>query len=222
MMVDHPRSRGVYDNGYHLPDPVIGSSPLARGLPITVTEETYKARIIPARAGFTPSQDWGLPRKEDHPRSRGVYIRTPRIVLLRLGSSPLARGLPIYDPRVPGELGIIPARAGFTVAKFEFGGPPRGSSPLARGLNARLHVDRAVHRIIPARAGFTLPRWVTGRVGADHPRSRGVYTTRRPKVPRTAGSSPLARGLRELPIGVFQRRRIIPARAGFTVGLPEA
>jgi len=50
----------------------------------------------------------------------------------------------------------------------------------------------------------------------DHPRSRGVYGARRPMVGRRAGSSPLARGLL---IGVRLlrlRRRIIPARAGFT------
>ena len=50
---DHPRSRGVYA----LSDPAVrcspGSSPLARGLPAHRLRQPVKARIIPARAGFT-------------------------------------------------------------------------------------------------------------------------------------------------------------------------
>ena len=32
----------------------LGSSPLARGLPVIVAAGAYTGRIIPARAGFTP------------------------------------------------------------------------------------------------------------------------------------------------------------------------
>ena len=98
-------------------------------------------------------------------------------------------------------------------------------------------------RIIPARAGFTDVSCEAGTAPGDHPRSRGVYERRRPKVPRTSGSSPLARGLRDHPTGAGttklagstgssplarglhppqrshqERLRIIPARAGFTLG----
>ena len=97
--------------------------------------------------------------------------------------------------------------------------------------------------IIPARAGFTDDVGGEHRGVPDHPRSRGVYARRRPKVPRTSGSSPLARGLRDHPTGAGttklagstgssplarglhppqrshqERLRIIPARAGFTLG----
>ena len=49
--------------------------------------------------------------------------------------------------------------------------------------------------IIPARAGFT-PRHARRRdESRDHPRSRGVYRSRRIARPRSGGSSPLARGL---------------------------
>ena len=52
----------------------------------------------------------------------------------------------------------------------------------------------------------------------DHPRSRGVYRYRKKPIEIEAGSSPLARGLRVGLAGIPGRRRIIPARAGFTHG----
>ena len=73
-------------------------------------------RIIPARAGFTsvPRLTRSLPT--DHPRSRGVYIVVHERVPHPLGSSPLARGLRHLLLPCPQERGIIPARAGFTLA----------------------------------------------------------------------------------------------------------
>ena len=59
---------------------------------------------------------------------------------------------------------------------------------------------------------------VTAREPWDHPRSRGVYPVSHGEPDTLEGSSPLARGLpRPLPPG-RHRVRIIPARAGFTVG----
>ena len=193
---DHPRSRGVY----HIPDrykhlwkgssPLArglllgapwsavcedGSSPLARGLLDEMTTAENAARIIPARAGFTMACFITAWAREDHPRSRGVYLATFAAWTRRQGSSPLARGLPRHHIEMLGSSGIIPARAGFTsrcvrngwvrrdhprsrgvysasVAVGRCGG---GSSPLARGLlktEAGLYVQ---NRIIPARAGFT-------------------------------------------------------------------
>ena len=51
----------------------LGSSPLARGLLGHISSIPMHARIIPARAGFTPEPMvcWNVYR--DHPRSRGVY-----------------------------------------------------------------------------------------------------------------------------------------------------
>ena len=173
----------------------------------------------------------------DHPRSRGVYTGLGQEVLVEGGSSPLARGLPPGLRPLPGRLGIIPARAGFTARSPSWGGrvrdhprsrgvyPPviwtplvcRGSSPLARGL---LHPDIGVvgeMRIIPARAGFTPRRCALARGTEDHPRSRGVYRSGHGASKGGWGSSPLARGLRV--IGGVQRGQegIIPARAGFTM-----
>ena len=132
--------------------------------------------------------------------------------------------------------GIIPARAGFTSEPPAPRRPgedhPRsrgvysparrtsrssaGSSPLARGL--RSPQGRRLHRqwIIPARAGFTAGSRGPGFWSPDHPRSRGVYPVEITDLISGQGSSPLARGLPDLPEEARVTRRIIPARAGFT------
>ena len=55
----------------------------------------------------------------------------------------------------------------------------------------------------------------------DHPRSRGVYCGRHWILRRVTGSSPLARGLLGDAVALDDRGRIIPARAGFTLGGPR-
>ena len=70
-----------------------------------------------------------------------------------------------------------------------------GSSPLARGLRHTDATEPPRGRIIPARAGFTSSRPTPLSRRADHPRSRGVYVYLHGRQGRSAGSSPLARGL---------------------------
>ena len=111
---DHPRSRGVYMKHARRPRDAMGSSPLARGLPPRATRPPPTPRIIPARAGFTAPRDTEIRRKQDHPRSRGVYSPWTGAMRMTSGSSPLARGLPRFDPAPGRDAGIIPARAGFT------------------------------------------------------------------------------------------------------------
>ena len=53
VLVDHPRSRGVYGLIYAWNNSETGSSPLARGLPRPVDAGDVPVGIIPARAGFT-------------------------------------------------------------------------------------------------------------------------------------------------------------------------
>ena len=213
---DHPRSRGVYRR----------HRPRGHG----------RERIIPARAGFTRSPRRGLRRYRDHPRSRGVYFGTIFHYFLSSGSSPLARGLLERTHHARHLRRIIPARAGFTCGcAARVGGSwdhPRsrgvyyrermvqalqtGSSPLARGLPAGR--DRGSFRggIIPARAGFTRQVGLDPLFRTDHPRSRGVYKCRAPKMLTGRGSSPLARGLPVKTSSPCTRTGIIPARAGFT------
>ena len=235
---DHPRSRGVYRPLTGPRRRAAGSSPLARGLPARERRSGSIPRIIPARAGFTRWTGAPGPPRSDHPRSRGVYSATCGRTPAASGSSPLARGLRGRLPRDGARHRIIPARAGFTTGT---GAPsvwaadhPRsrgvyrtasptgtgapGSSPLARGLRPEGGLGRLHGGIIPARAGFTstVPR--RSGSGPDHPRSRGVYVISQLFEGYTTGSSPLARGLPLLHCGEPGPRRIIPARAGFTLG----
>ena len=214
-----------------------GSSPLARGLPRRRRREARRLGIIPARAGFTSARRASRAAMRDHPRSRGVYESALLAFSSTRGSSPLARGLlrTISEPETLTR--IIPARAGFTAmtllgimnvkdhprSRGVYGSPSRpilvadGSSPLARGLLQSSVRPTVSRRIIPARAGFTCVPQGSGGRARDHPRSRGVYPRRPRATTRTPGSSPLARGLLHLGGGRGRERRIIPARAGFTI-----
>ena len=172
---DHPRSRGVYGGLLGLGVGEGGSSPLARGLHRLHDELDAGLRIIPARAGFTGRAGQGSHGREDHPRSRGVYLGRAADGSGSTGSSPLARGLPGHPQAPHNRTRIIPARAGFTTAPIMIIGivtdhprsrgvyhsawntlpAARGSSPLARGLLDPAGLHRGPERIIPARAGFT-------------------------------------------------------------------
>ena len=70
--------------------------------------------------------------------------------------------------------------------------------------------------IIPARAGFTTQNRKDSLIMTDHPRSRGVYGRGPWPWTRSAGSSPLARGLQQQYRAYARSPWIIPARAGFT------
>ena len=172
---DHPRSRGVYCSPQCRGAASAGSSPLARGLRDRPHEAGEGGRIIPARAGFTGRFRCCRSRRPDHPRSRGVYLSACPPSRADRGSSPLARGLLAVPIVFDDALGIIPARAGFTVKSPVQGigtsdhprsrgvyingmlsaKRPIGSSPLARGLRHASHHQDQSGRIIPARAGFT-------------------------------------------------------------------
>ena len=192
---DHPRSRGVYTMTKSGSTADMGSSPLARGLPLGYLRQELTGRIIPARAGFTRSHGPGRGHCRDHPRSRGVYFHSGEVSVFRAGSSPLARGLHLFWDEISLLSRIIPARA------------PRGLS---------------CPRIIPARAGFTGPGSPRRRSGPDHPRSRGVYRWRGRGAIGSPGSSPLARGLPVAEVPAGGHVRIIPARAGFTPPRPPS
>ena len=158
------------------------------------------------------------------------------MIIISIGSSPLARGLPGRPKTSLLDRRIIPARAGFTSAFEPVSNPgedhPRsrgvyasvilsrmagaGSSPLARGLLAGFTTITGTSRIIPARAGFTIEVYAWDGGWRDHPRSRGVYQQIVSDDAAKKGSSPLARGLLHLEIGRVIVHGIIPARAGFT------
>ena len=219
----------------------MGSSPLARGLLIVALGGLGRQGIIPARAGFTVKRIEVQFRNRDHPRSRGVYRTLVLPSPVCLGSSPLARGLPTNTDVTQRYPGIIPARAGFTEvlpqARMPVSDHPRsrgvyvtfaaaavesaGSSPLARGLLPPILDLTRTTGIIPARAGFTRAPARMPHLKKDHPRSRGVYDDNYKMYRYSAGSSPLARGLRRKLRADAALSGIIPARAGFTTPTDE-
>ena len=219
--MDHPRSRGVYPGAAAGRGDPLGSSPLARGLQPHESNIKAVTRIIPARAGFTTCDSRGASLKQDHPRSRGVYVIPWGLVAARSGSSPLARGLPADAVGVWAGTGIIPARAGFTRPALRRGLDGQ-DHPRSRGVYPNW--IRAVTRVrgsSPLARGLPSPAPLGGSTGSDHPRSRGVYSTASPTLTCSPGSSPLARGLRPTPPRRRPRRWIIPARAGFTARRPS-
>ena len=153
-----------------------------------------------------------------------------------VGSSPLARGTQGADDLQAFACRFIPARAGNTRrspcaawsppvhprSRGEHQGRPThhshvsGSSPLARGTRV-LEAQRACEaRFIPARAGNTVRTGRYRRPATVHPRSRGEHI-----IPACAdcincGSSPLARGTRDMPARLAAAEGFIPARAGNT------
>ena len=216
-----------------------GSSPHTRGLHVPERGGHYEDGIIPAHAGFTSRFASARTTSRDHPRTRGVYDAQSLVQEGDIGSSPHTRGLlyaasgEITGPR------IIPAHAGFTSQ----GGPrareppdhprtrgvyfpprdrsiPRvGSSPHTRGLRVDPGAQGIRPGIIPAHAGFTPASHVLPADTADHPRTRGVYRTRARGNRRHEGSSPHTRGLQRGETTRRPRTRIIPAHAGFTLGV---
>ena len=193
--VDHPRSRGEYQQiGEDRCDP-LGSSPLSRG----ILDHDTLTRSAAA----------------DHPRSRGEYTNPVAGLRIVGGSSPLSRGI-LLRGRTPGRRRrIIPALAGNTCqmadpaavpadhprSRGEYSGRPRdsrghrGSSPLSRGILAGVDEDQPVVRIIPALAGNTDCRLAGSTCMGDHPRSRGEYPTYGRGSLGSPGSSPLSRGI---------------------------
>ena len=235
-VTDHPRSCGA--NICHRIRLRVerGSSPLVRGQPPRYRLRRIRRRIIPARAGPTSHSAEADRQSADHPRSCGANLTAVTGTSIISGSSPLVRGQHQHDLLPTPFLRIIPARAGPTWRRTQ--GPraaadhprscganhlnitPRveqfGSSPLVRGQQFIDVSDSFECRIIPARAGPTM--FVSSRAfsNADHPRSCGANTTRRPYGQYAGGSSPLVRGqLGACDIHV-SRERIIPARAGPT------
>ena len=77
-------------------------------------------------------------------------------------------------------------------------------------------------RIIPAYAGSTAAFPRRAMQSSDHPRIRGEHTPSPRRAARRTGSSPHTRGAHQERLRRHQRRRIIPAYAGSTSGIPKA
>ena len=214
----------------------VGSSPLARGTLEHRPHIKAAPGLIPARAGNTsfPNDGAGIPWA--HPRSRGEHEPCLCTQGSRRGSSPLARGTRSRPATPTSKSGLIPARAGNTWCWYTeapvTGAHPRsrgehmalsagarrvsGSSPLARGTPGADELITPLNGLIPARAGNT--RWSPTRTMSSwaHPRSRGEHSGHESVGCHLEGSSPLARGTRELVHDQKVQAGLIPARAGNT------
>jgi hypothetical protein len=128
----HPRSRGDHVDGHEEIGDVHGSSPLARGPPLSTSQAIVSARFIPARAGTTGVAPALLAPVTVHPRSRGDHHHACRGAVRSDGSSPLARGPPREAQREDPDRRFIPARAG-TTWPAPATGPARSVHPRSRG-----------------------------------------------------------------------------------------
>ena len=195
-------------------------------------------RIIPARAGPTARRCCPCVGRADHPRSCGANFHDNSRNAQPFGSSPFVRGQQVLGFVPPGRVRIIPARAGPTqvlrITTHPMADHPRscganagqvlqvtalgGSSPLVRGQPGQRHIRQKPQRIIPARAG---PTFIDIRLKValtDHPRSCGANVVRIRRLTVLTGSSPLVRGQRRTVVLPRFAVRIIPARAGPTLG----
>ena len=152
-----------------------GSSPLARGILNRCVCKSYISRIIPACAGNTKSDKYCQNLYWDHPRLCGEYAEGMALKDCLIGSSPLVRGILLFDILRSSTLRIIPACAGNTPSELQNQESqtdhPRlcgeykqrkktmlyseGSSPLVRGILCDIWNDGHFPRIIPACAGNT-------------------------------------------------------------------
>ncbi len=232
----HPRARAEHLLLATCPSASGGSSPRARGTPFPPRGGPVPGRFIPARAGNTCTATTPIAPRAVHPRARGEHLVLTQSTFPWSGSSPRARGTPELGHAPPGLARLIPARAGNTGSRRPRRKRPAvhprargehlsvstdgvqlaGSSPRARGTLLCEAQDMWANRFIPARAGNTgASRCRTWR-RTVHPRARGEHLAFHQLEPREYGSSPRARGTRELDQPGRLGGRFIPARAGNT------
>ena len=88
----HPRRRGEHAGFPDLFNATGGSSPQARGTPVSSPSSRTIRRFIPAGAGNTHHHQNGGVSRPVHPRRRGEHHDAGRRIAQALGSSPQARG----------------------------------------------------------------------------------------------------------------------------------
>ena len=120
VMRAHPRSRGEHVKTQILRVFSLGSSPLARGTLELMGYESWPNGLIPARAGNTTAFFLPGASTRAHPRSRGEHQEPTPLKRSSTGSSPLARGTRCGGQAKVSRLGLIPARAGNTLADMGF------------------------------------------------------------------------------------------------------
>ncbi len=193
---DHPRMRGEHRAVGRLWTAGGGSSPHARGAPLSAVVPGMRIGIIPACAGSTRALTCASCPRRDHPRMRGEHGGGRFSISLIKGSSPHARGARRWRAH-----GIEAGR----------------DHPRMRGEHSRSDVLARDHDgIIPACAGSTMRLRSSSRCRRDHPRMRGEHEIGTGFAGGREGSSPHARGALALDWRLRAGRGIIPACAGST------
>ena len=232
----HPRAGG--ENAVLIDDTSTfgGSSPRGRGKPSPTVASSGHVRLIPARAGKTPSIPTSLRCSRAHPRAGGENPMPIGDTCQLKGSSPRGRGKPAGRSVADHRGGLIPARAGKTLAIRTGGlsgwahpraggenhrrsapnGIKNGSSPRGRGKRADRRLDADLRRLIPARAGKTRVATASARASWAHPRAGGENAARAVAARVGGGSSPRGRGKLHPKTGKPLDDGLIPARAGKT------
>ena len=113
---DHPRACGEQPRYRAARDTLSGSSPRVRGAVLAKLGIELADGIIPARAGSSPLRLGRSPPSRDHPRACGEQDMDSMFNEYRVGSSPRVRGAVKTPSLNIGNSGIIPARAGSSLA----------------------------------------------------------------------------------------------------------
>ena len=171
-------------------------------------------RFIPACAGNRPRGPGGVDGVPVHPRVRGEQARAGASALLRIGSSPRARGTVPMSRKAATRRRFIPACAGNSrpqegqalhppvhprvrgeqAVPWSVSNAQAGSSPRARGTGVSGNYTFQEIRFIPACAGNSACGGIISDPTTVHPRVRGEQRVTRPMAPGYPGSSPRARG----------------------------
>ena len=210
----HPRAGGENHLGAVIDRALGGSSPRGRGKPQINLFTHNHERLIPARAGKTIWLSIVFFSVRAHPRAGGENWPSGAAIYQTNGSSPRGRGKRTVTRWAGGFIGLIPARAGKTLAAVlswsVWAAHPRaggenvnllgcdvyhcGSSPRGRG--KRINIMRAVTLVglIPARAGKTHIEMTSSSQPTAHPRAGGENALIAASVRFAVGSSPRGRG----------------------------
>ena len=215
-----------------------GSSPRVRGKRGGCGSGRCRSRLIPARAGPTQRYPRQPSHSPAHPRACGANRPAASSTGSKAGSSPRVRGKPTDCGLGGGNGRLIPARAGqtsdYTEKSRETPAHPRacgandpgrvdkvlacGSSPRVRGKPGGAEQAGDAVRLIPARAGPTMLMLVLIAEPPAHPRACGANRRSTNYSQTVSGSSPRVRGQLHAASPTPRRCRLIPARAGPTVG----
>ncbi len=212
----HPRWRGADRYAWIRPRSPQGSSPLARGGPVTLWHDDSPGGLIPAGAGRTRPRRTACSQPRAHPRWRGADSSATLYDAERPGSSPLARGGLARVVMLLPSSSAHPRWRGADRPASRSRSRAEGSSPLARGGRVLAQVAEGQAGLIPAGAGRTC---LVGRPGPSsraHPRWRGADDPGAGGRGGERGSSPLARGGRWRSGRALQQAGLIPAGAGRT------